>query len=100
MECCLKDWTIRTKFFNNTVEYCVVGNIFGSKKFLDGSQITTSPIIKINGNKIRTRSGSSYLLSGPPHPDFFEFLIHNHPTVPEPNQKLYNAQHPLHFLNI
>lgn len=100
MEYNLKDWTLRTKTYNNLVEYCVVGTVFGSRIFLDGTQITTSPIVKIKGNRVKTRSGSTYVLVGQPHADFFDFLLQNQTTVVENSQKLYNADSPLHFLKI
>lgn len=43
----------------------------------DARHITTSPIVKVEGRMITTRSGSLYLLEGPPHQFFRNFLTRN-----------------------
>jgi hypothetical protein len=38
------------------------GNVFGHPEFADGDSVKTSTIVKVDGRKIHTRSGSCYTL--------------------------------------
>lgn len=100
MEILIKDWLIKQKIIGNTCYYYAVGHIFGSKKFLDGTLISTSIITKRNDRKIKTKSGTTYILSGDPLPQFYDFLIENQITISEKKEKLYNNKDPLYFLKI
>ncbi|KKN15762.1 hypothetical protein LCGC14_0982610, partial [marine sediment metagenome] len=64
----------------------IAGQVYGHKKHIDGHRITTSKIIEINGNMIKTNSGSIYKLEEP-DPQYVEWCEkegHYVPTNIEP----------------
>jgi len=87
----LLNWSIRNNSqspYNapETQRIKVTGDVFFSSKFNDGTRITTSWLIKVDGCKITTFSGSVYQLS---HPDSnYLFWCRKHgchvPTPKEP----------------
>lgn len=57
------------------------GEIYGNPRFTDGNRITTTRIVKIDGNLVETYSGSKYEL-GEPDPKFVEYCKNNNLYVP------------------
>jgi hypothetical protein len=53
------------------------GKVYGNPKFEDGKRVTTSRIVGVDGREITTKSGSVYLLDGPPYEEYMEFLKNN-----------------------
>ena len=67
----IRQWTLvnhdDSAFDTQTGVGCIVsGNIYCHPKFQEGEYIFTSPIVESDGFKITTRSGSTYILAGPP----------------------------------
>lgn len=63
------------------------GQIYGRRpEFLDGEIVTTSYIVKAEGNKITTFSGSVYIL-GTPSQDYIEWARKNYPNFDEWDQR-------------
>jgi hypothetical protein len=52
----------------------VAGEVHGHRKKRDGERVTTSRIVRIDGRKFWTESGTEYLLEGEPLPAFLEHL--------------------------
>lgn len=75
----LRDWSV-----GNLLEspfaapeqgvFALQGIVFGHPNFVDGASITTSEIKEVKGKIVKTHSGSSYLLEGPPDNEFLDFL--------------------------
>lgn len=81
----LKDWSVCFKphyiIFTEEDEPmpgCLGGKVYGREpRFPDGKEVITSRIVDVEGRKITTRSGSVYLLEGPPSEDYMVFLKKN-----------------------
>ena len=65
----------------------VSGEIIGSPKFADGTRITTSSLVRIDGLKVYTSNGSTYLL-GAPAPAYVQWCKHNGCHVPTPEEPI------------
>lgn len=52
---------------------CLQGQVFGHARKGDGTKVTTSPIVAVDGRVITTASGSVYEL-GEPDPGFLAWL--------------------------
>jgi hypothetical protein len=87
----LKNWAV----VGNTDPYAAP-ELFGSQlnglvydhpsgHFLDGEPVTTSSIVKAEGRQITTRSGTVYLLDGPPAPEYVAFCKSIGRTIDEAN---------------
>jgi hypothetical protein len=64
------------------------GDIYGREpRFKDGSFVTTSRIVKVEGNKVETYSGSTYEL-GTPDPIFVKWCQDNGHHVPTPEEPI------------
>ena len=62
---------------------CLSGEVYGSPKFKDGTNVTTSEIVGKDGELIVTQSGSKYEL-GQPHPTYEE-------KYPNARERLLNS---------
>lgn len=73
----IENWGISSRFVSPytapEASLCVTGNVYGSTKFSDGEEVTTSTIktVSYKDNKltVETNSGSIYEL-GAAHPDY------------------------------
>ncbi len=79
----LKDWwvKVREEDFYLAPE-CVTrrhlcGKVFGHPRYEDGKIVATSDIQKVAGKQITTRSGSVYLIDGPPNDDYITWMAKN-----------------------
>jgi hypothetical protein len=59
------------------------GRISGHPSFSDGTIVTTSSIIGSEGRRVRTSSGSTYILEGPPAEGYAKYLAENNRTLDE-----------------
>ena len=62
------------------------GRVYGHHRFTDGEKVTTSRMVKIEGNLITTSKGTIYKL-GEPKPEYIEWCEvngHHIPTEKEP----------------
>lgn len=55
----------------------LVGTVFGHPRKSDGTKVVTSSIIRVNGLKVNTSSGTEYELEGPPCKDYLAWLLEN-----------------------
>ena len=81
MEYILRDWCVcfRPSADPYTppelLSSCLGGKIYGrADRFEDGNEVTTSRIVKSEGRKVTTKSGSVYVLEGPPAKSYLDFL--------------------------
>ncbi len=85
----LDEWSTGNKEIYSAPEVRKIylhGCCYGHPKHLDGTEVTTSHIVSVNGRIVKTSSGSTYVL-GVPHEDFVDWLIRNNlhlPTDKEP----------------
>lgn len=52
----------------------LTGQVFNNPRFVNGKNVITSSIEEIDGRKVKTSSGSTYVLFGPPDKSFMELL--------------------------
>jgi hypothetical protein len=50
------------------------GNVFGHPKRPDGERVTTMTIVRVEGRRFWTSSGSAYVLEGEPLPQYVTWL--------------------------
>tara|TARA_B110000967_G_C18712970_1_gene473669 strand:- start:248 stop:553 length:306 start_codon:yes stop_codon:yes gene_type:complete len=77
-----KNWSIKRpdcSFFiaPECIKPLIMGSIFNHPNYKDGTNITTSSIVEVNGNKIKTISGSFYLIEGEPSLEYKEYCYQN-----------------------
>ncbi len=58
----------------------LAGKIYGRPGFPDGKFVITSACVRSEGRRVWTRSGSEYLLEGPPDEGYMKFL--NEQNIP------------------
>ena len=64
----LQDWFVRFRDSENVYlppelnAKILSGKVYGHHKFQDGDSVNTSKIVGVNGRRIRTEGGSTYLL--------------------------------------
>jgi hypothetical protein len=63
------------------------GEVYGHDRFPDGDNITTSTIIKVEGNVVNTFSGSKYEL-GQPSADYVEWCREQGCHIPTPEEPI------------
>ncbi len=52
----------------------VAGEVRGHPRKPDGTRVTTSRVVRVEGRRFWTESGTLYELDGDPEPQFLEFL--------------------------
>lgn len=52
----------------------VAGEVHGHRKKRDGERVTTSRVVRVEGRRFWTESGTEYCLDGDPLPAFLEHL--------------------------
>lgn len=52
----------------------MAGTVHGHPRKPDGSRVTTSRIVRVEGRRFWTESGSEYAIVGDPDPRFLEYL--------------------------
>jgi hypothetical protein len=67
----------------------VVGTVFGSDKFPDGTNLALGLIVEANGKTVKTSDGLTFDL-GEPEPEYLAFLREN--DIP------FNAENPIDFV--
>lgn len=81
----IKNWSVVTTFNPytppETQKASLNGNVYGHPRFEDGKNVITSTIVEVNGNIVKTYSGSVYELEEP-CPDFVEWCEKNGHYVP------------------
>jgi len=74
----LKNWSVKARASGyeapELMKTHLSGNAYGHERFEDGKVVYTTSIVTVEGRKITTRSGSVYLLDGPPDPSYLAFL--------------------------
>lgn len=53
------------------------GKVYGHPNFPDGAYVYTSTPVRAEGRRVFTRSGSEYVLEGPPDELFVKYLAEN-----------------------
>lgn len=66
------------------------GEVYGHPKRVDGTRITTSPVVGVEGRVVRTASGSEYRLEEP-SPEYMAWLAAN--KIP------FDAEHPIRLVS-
>jgi hypothetical protein len=81
-----KNWSVQRPECNvflapECIKPLLMGNIFNHPKYKDGTNIITSSIIESNGNKIKTISGSLYLIEGEPSTEYKDYCFQNNIVI-------------------
>lgn len=53
---------------------CVAGAVFGHPKRAEGERTTTTRVVRVDGRKFWTSSGSAYVIEGEPLPQYVTWL--------------------------
>lgn len=71
----IEQWSVVRRDFRapETGGQSISGKIYGHPEQPDGRHVTTSPMVRVNGHRIETESGSLYLL-GEPSREYLEWL--------------------------
>lgn len=87
----LEDWAVVVKADRYTppevMRECLSGKVFGHYKYPDGDEITTSYIVKVEGRRITTYSGSVYLL-GQPSVGYVQWCMENGVAPPSEEEPI------------
>lgn len=55
----------------------LAGAVYGHPSFPDGSRVITSSVVKTEGRHVWTKSGSEYVVEGPPDEGYVRYLAEN-----------------------
>lgn len=66
----------------------VKGKVYDNPRFTEGEEIVTSHIVGVEGRIVRTRSGSEYLLDGPPEEAYVAWCLKNGVAPPSENEPI------------
>jgi hypothetical protein len=78
----LKEWSVMEDLSNpyqapEIRRRGLAGKVYGHPGFPDGSPVITSPSVKSEGRHVWTKSGSEYVLEGPPDEGYVKYLNEN-----------------------
>jgi hypothetical protein len=78
----LKEWSVVEKVSDpyqapELRRHGLKGKVYGHPEFFDGEPIVTSSGIRAEGRHVWTKSGTEYVLEGPPDENYVKYLNEN-----------------------
>lgn len=76
----IRDWYLRAPKLSNPflapelLGVAIAGEVHGHPRKANGTRVTTSRIVRVEGRRVWTESGTEYLLDGEPRAQYLEWL--------------------------